>query len=96
MNNWVNTFFSTRQGQNLIKMFNRRRNNRGILWASLIGLGVSAAAVFGLRRNGNRNILAPVQNFTNNVRNNGQMKRMATAVTEFSKELVPNKNQFNK
>ncbi|WP_246041939.1 hypothetical protein [Robertmurraya kyonggiensis] len=77
---------------NLFNMFNRRRNNRGILWASLIGLGASAA-VFGFRRNGNRNMLAPIQNLTNNVQNNGQMKRMVTAITEFSKELVPNQYQ---
>lgn len=70
-------------------MFNRKRNNRGVLWASLIGLGVSAAAL-GLRRNGNKNILAPVQN----VMKNGQIPKMATAITEFSKELIPNKNQF--
>jgi len=70
-------------------MFNRKRNNRGDLWASLLGLGVSVAAVFGSRRNGNRNIFAPIQNMANN----GQMKRMATAVTEFSKELVLNQIQ---
>ncbi|MDF1511325.1 hypothetical protein PZE06_24720 [Robertmurraya sp. DFI.2.37] len=82
----------------LMNLFNigsrpNRRNNRGILRATLIGLGFSSAAVFGLRRNGNTNILAPIQNMANNVRNNGQMKRMATAVTEFSKELVPNQIQ---
>lgn len=77
--------------QNLFNMFNRKRNNRGVLWTSLISLGVSAAAL-GLRRNGNKNMLASIQN----VMKNGQIPKMANAITEFSKELVPNKNQFTK
>lgn len=78
---------------NLFKMFNRKRTNRGILWASLLGIGVSAAT-FGLRRNGNKKMMTPIQNVTSNIRSNGQMQRFATAVTEFSKELTPNrKNQ---
>ena len=87
LNNWMN-LFNIGKRLNLFNMFNRR-NNRGILWVTLIGLGVSVATVFGFRRNGNRNKLAPIQNFTNN----GRINRMATAVTEFSKELMPNQNQ---
>ena len=78
-------------------MFGRRRNNRGIIWASLLGLGVSAAA-YGLRRNGNRNgnRSAPIQNFMSNFRMqiDGRIPKMATSLTEFSKDLTPNKNQL--
>jgi hypothetical protein len=95
IDNWVNTLFNTRRRRNLFNMFNKRNNNQGIIWASLLSLGISAAAL-GLRRNGNRNMLTPVQNLMNNFRfrNNGQMPKMASAITEFSKELAPNKNPF--
>ena len=60
-----------------------------MVWASLLGLGVSAAA-YGLRRNQNRNMLRPVQNAMNNIRTGtaGNMPNVA-AITEFAKELVP-------
>ena len=66
-----------------------------MIWASLLGLGVSAAA-YGLSRNRNRNMLAPVQNLMNNTRmgKNAQQLNMA-GLTEFAKEIVPNKNKFN-
>ncbi|MEH7383377.1 hypothetical protein V7138_23160 [Bacillus sp. JJ1533] len=81
MKNWMNLFNKGRR-LNLFNMFNRRRNNRGILWASLLGLGVSAA-VLGLRRNGNKDMMEPIRN----VIKNGQMPSF---ITEFSKELVSN------
>jgi hypothetical protein len=83
------------RSKNLFNMFGRRRNNRGIIWASLLGLGVSAAA-YGLRRNGNGNRSVPIQNFMSNFRmqNDGQIPKMATSLTEFSKDLTPNKNQL--
>jgi hypothetical protein len=87
MNNSVNNLFDMGRRQNLFN--NRKRNNRGVLWASLIGLGVSAAAL-SLRRNGKKNMLAPIQN----VMKNGQIPKMAAVITEFSKELVPNKNKI--
>lgn len=65
-----------------------------MMWASMLGLGISAAA-YGLRRNRNKNMLIPIQNLMNNfrARNDGQMPKMAS-VTEFSKELVPYKDPF--
>ncbi|TKH00663.1 hypothetical protein FC682_23980 [Peribacillus simplex] len=92
MNNWITALLNTGRRQNILKMFGRKRNNRGMMWVSLLGLGVSATA-FGLGRNRNRNMLRPVQNVMNNIRTRtaGQMPN-ATAITEFSKELVPYKN----
>lgn len=92
LNNWISALLNTGRRQNILKMFGRKRNNRGMMWASLLGLGVSAAA-YGLGRNRNRNILRPVQNVMNNIRirTASQMPK-AAAITEFSKELVPDKN----
>ena len=89
MNNWIPALLNIGRKQNIFKMFSRKRNNRGMLWASLLGLGVSAAA-YGLRRNQNRNMLRPVQNVMNNIRTRttGNMPNVA-AITEFAKELVP-------
>lgn len=90
MNSWINTLFNSGRIQPF--MFGvRRRNNRGMLWGSLITLGVSAAA-YGLTRNRNRNMLRPLQNLMNNTRI-GTRPNMA-GLTEFAKELVPNKNPF--
>lgn len=73
-------------------MFGKRRNNRGMIWGSLISLGVSAAA-YGMRRNRNRNMFRPIRNFMNNLRIGTVQKPNTAGLTEFSKELIPNKNQ---
>jgi 2-methylisocitrate lyase-like PEP mutase family enzyme len=85
MNNWKTALLNTGGRRN-----GRKGNNRGMMWASLLGLGVSAA-VYGLRRN--RNMMRPVQNAMNNIRTRtaGSMPNVAAA-TEFAKELVPNTN----
>lgn len=77
-------------------MFGRRRNNRGMIWGSLLGLGISAAA-FGLGRNRNKNKVRPIQNLMNNfgMEKGGQKLNLA-GLTEFAKELIPDKNQFTK
>jgi Na+(H+)/acetate symporter ActP len=95
MNNWITALLNTGRRQNILKMFGRKKNNRGMMWATLLGLGVSATAL-GLGRNRNRNMLRPVQNVMNNIRTRtaGQMPN-AAAITEFSKELAPNKNSLN-
>lgn len=92
LNNWITALFNMGGRQNILNMLGRRRNNRGMIWASLLGLGVSAA-VYGLRRTQNRNMTNPLQNLMNNFRFNNalQMPKMAN-LTEFSEELVPNKN----
>lgn len=80
--------------QNLFNMFGRKRNNRGFLWTTLLGLGISIATL-GLRRNGNRNMVSPIQNIMNSILSrNGQMPKIAAGLTEFSKELTPNKDQI--
>jgi hypothetical protein len=92
MNNRIPMLLNTGRRQNMLKTFGRKRNNRGMMWASLLGLGVSAAA-YGIGKNRNSNMLRPVQNVLNSIRTRtaGQMPN-AAAITEFSKELVPDKN----
>jgi hypothetical protein len=94
MNNWIPMLLNTGRKQNTFKMFGRKGNNRGMMWMSLLGVGVSAAA-YGLRRNRNRNMLRPVQNVMNSIRTKtaGNMPS-AAGITEFAKELVPNTNSL--
>lgn len=92
LNNWFTTLFKIAGNRNILNMFGRRRNNRGMIWATLLGLGVSAAA-YGFRRNGDRKWLNPVQNVMNN-RQTQNITRMALA--EFSKELADDDISLNK
>ncbi|WP_026584322.1 hypothetical protein [Bacillus sp. J33] len=96
MNNWVNALFNTGRMQPFLNMFGRRRrrNNRGVLWGSLISLGVSAAA-YGLTRNRNRNMLRPLQNLMNNSRMGTVQRPNMAGLTEFADEFAPNKNPLN-
>ncbi|MED1467734.1 MULTISPECIES: hypothetical protein [Bacillus] len=83
----------------IFNMFKRKRKSRGAMWASLFGLGLSAA-VYGVTR-GKRKISAlPLQNMQNNMQTNMQnMVKTFTpktnigmmdnaALTEFSEELL--------
>ncbi|MEH7355772.1 hypothetical protein V7150_19775 [Neobacillus drentensis] len=94
MNNWITALFNMRRRQTLLNMFGRRRNNNGIMWASVLGLGISAA-VYGLTRNQNGKMQNPGQYLTNifPMGKNAQRLNMA-GLTEFAKELIPNKNPF--
>jgi hypothetical protein len=93
--NWLTALFNIGRRQPLLNMFGRRRNNRGIIWGPLLGLGISAAA-YGLSRNRNKNMLRPLQNLMNNSRMEKSVQKPNLAgLTEFAKELVPNKKQFN-
>jgi hypothetical protein len=96
LNNWITGLLNIGRRQPFLNMFGRRRNNRGIMWGSLLGLGLSVAA-YGVGRNGNRNMGRPIQNLLNNF---GKGKTTLTpniaGLTEFSKELIPNNNPNTK
>lgn len=96
MNNWITGLLNIGRRQPFLNMFGRRRNNRGIMWGSLLGLGLSVAA-YGVGRNGNRNMGRTIQNLLNNF---GKGKTTLTpniaGLTEFSKELIPNNNPNTK
>ena len=87
MNNWVTTLLNIGTSKPFLNIFRRRRNNSGMMWGSLLGLGVSAA-VYGLSRNRNKKRFQPLQNIMNNSRmGTFQMRNMA-GLTEFAKEFV--------
>ncbi|WP_108670591.1 hypothetical protein [Peribacillus acanthi] len=98
MNNWLPVLFRMAKSQDFLKMFGRKKRSNGMLWATLIGLGVSAAAL-GLGRNNKQNTTADtVQSLMSDLKlpniNMGQMPKMAN-LTEFAKELAPNNNGLN-
>lgn len=94
LNNWINALFNTGRRQLFSNIIGRRRNNRGMVWGSLLGLGVSAAA-YGFKRYRNKNVLLPLQNLMNNTGMGNVQRQNMAGLTEFAKELVPNKNPLN-
>jgi hypothetical protein len=78
--------------RNLIKMlpfvtmFVKKRRGRGTMWASLLGLGVSAA-IIGMAKGRRRDFTPPFQNAIENFAPKiGTMN--TAALTEFSEELL--------
>lgn len=75
-------------------MFMPKRKRRGTMWASLLGLGVSAAAVFGMTRGKRGNGALPFKNAVRNMTPKMNVGRMDvgrmdnTALTEFSEDLL--------
>jgi len=79
----------------MFKMFGRKRNNSGMMWTSLLGLGVSAIA-YGLSKNRNRNMQNPVEHVTNRSRTQTANPMLKAALAEFSKELGLDTNSSTK
>lgn len=78
--------------QDIFKGFGKKGTNKGMLWASLAGLGVSAA-IYGMRKNGNKDVKQPLQHVMENFRTQSpNQMAIASAIAEFSKELTPDKN----
>ncbi|MFZ3591757.1 hypothetical protein ACOI1C_21705 [Bacillus sp. DJP31] len=91
MNNLLSLLFNRGKKQPFLNMFGRNNKGRGWLWGSLIGLGISAAAL-GLGRN--RDKIPQFQNLKDNFGLEKVLRKPNTAgVTEFSEELLPNQNQ---
>jgi hypothetical protein len=73
-----------------IKMFTKKRSNKGVVWASLISLGATAA-VWGMTKvNKKEKTTVPIGKMFSNMISNKNMPNMnnAAALTEFSEELV--------
>jgi len=74
--------------QPFFKMFARKRKSRGAMWASLLGIGISAA-VFGVSKGKRRDIALPIQNMMKNIAPKTNLNLMDNAaITEFSEELL--------
>ncbi|QOR68088.1 hypothetical protein IM538_08255 [Cytobacillus suaedae] len=95
MNNIISILMNLMKNQDLLSMFGRKKDSKGWLWGSIIGMGIGAALV-SLSKN--RNMMDSVKNMTNNM-NLGQKGSMPNfnlaALTEFSKELTPKRRQNN-
>ena len=71
-----------------LNLFMPKRKSRGTMWASLLGLGISAA-VFGMKRGKRSDITRPIQNAVRNFTPKTNINLMDNAaLTEFSEELL--------
>jgi hypothetical protein len=77
--------------QTFFKLFTPKQKSRMPLWASLIGLGLSAA-VFGLTKGKRREFALPFQNVMKNFSEKTNLPNLNVmdnaALTEFSEELT--------
>ena len=72
----------------IYKMFGKKRKSRGTMWASILGLGISAA-VFGLTRGKQKYNTQPFQNLLQSFKPMNKVNQMNdVALTEFSEELL--------
>jgi hypothetical protein len=71
-----------------LQLFTRKKSNKGAMWASIIGLGLSAAA-FAVTRGKRTMPSLPIQNMMSNLTPRSNIGAMDTgALTEFSEELL--------
>ncbi|MBE4907607.1 hypothetical protein IMZ08_05955 [Bacillus luteolus] len=95
MNNILGILLNLMKNQDFLSMFGRKKDSKGWLWGSIIGMGIGAALV-SLGKN--RNMMDSIKNMTNNV-NSGQKGSIPNfnlaTLTEFSKELTPKRRQNN-
>ncbi|MBT2738899.1 hypothetical protein [Bacillus sp. ISL-7] len=74
--------------QPFFNMFRRKRKSRGAMWASLLGIGISAA-VFGVTKGKRKDLALPFQNMVKNFTPKTNLNLMDNqAITEFSEELL--------
>jgi hypothetical protein len=77
--------------QPLFKLFTPKPKSRMPLWASLVGLGLSAA-VFGITKGKRRNFALPFQNVMKNFSEKTNLPSLNVmdnaALSEFSEELM--------
>ncbi|MDZ5610078.1 hypothetical protein U2I54_24255 [Bacillus pseudomycoides] len=81
---------SGRRTQQMFKLFrNRRNNNRGWIWFSLLGLGT----IFGVVATRNSNMMRPIQRLFQGVQNSTRTimpVKVNLANMEFADEITPN------
>lgn len=82
--------------QPYMNMFRKKRSNKGVMWASLISLGVSTLVMM-LSKGKRKNVTSPFQNFTKNIAPKSNISMMNdAALTEFSEELLTKAVENNK
>ncbi|MGJ7912738.1 hypothetical protein [Neobacillus sp. LXY-1] len=70
-----------------LKMFMPKRRNKGTLWASLFGLGISAV-VYGMKKGRGREFADPIANTVKKLTPNVNMERIGN----ITKNITPNLN----
>ncbi|MBJ8055957.1 hypothetical protein JDS87_29810 [Bacillus cereus] len=90
LNFLMSLFNSGRRTQQMFKLFsNRRNNNRGWIWISLLGLGT----IFGVAATRNSNMMRPIQRFFQGVQSTTRTfipSKVNLANMEFANEIMPN------
>lgn len=100
MNNPMTSILNRKKMQNFFRMFGKKKNNRGMIGASIVGLGLAGAALFGMVNKRTNDTNQPIKNIgalmdNLNLGKNGKMPNLAT-LNEFSKELLPAKAEEQK
>ncbi|WP_242215549.1 hypothetical protein [Bacillus cereus group sp. BfR-BA-01383] len=89
LNFFISLFNSGRRTQKMFKLLrNRRNNNRGWIWASLLGLGT----IFGVVATRNSNMMRPIQRLFQGVQNTTRTfipSKVNLTNMEFSREIAP-------
>ncbi|WP_223595590.1 hypothetical protein [Neobacillus bataviensis] len=75
--------------QPFFNLFMPKRKSRGAMWASLVGIGLSAA-VLGVTKGKRKDMALPIQNAVKNMvpKFNNINTMNTAALTEFSEELL--------
>ncbi|MBJ8055475.1 hypothetical protein JDS87_26930 [Bacillus cereus] len=88
-NFFMSLFNSGRRIQKMFKLFrNRRNNNRGWIWISLLGLGT----VFSVAATRNSNVMRPIQRLFQGLQNTTRTfipSKVNLTNMEFSREIAP-------
>ena len=78
-------------------MFTKKRKTRGTMWASLIGIGISAL-VIGITKGKRNGYKPPLQNIVKTIKPKWDLGMSDLALAEFSDELLASalKNDKNR
>jgi (p)ppGpp synthase/HD superfamily hydrolase len=80
------SFLKTVKKQPYLNMFKKKRNNKGVMWASLISLGISTLMMM-LSKGKRQKVTSSFQNLTKNITSKSGMPMMNNALAEFGAEF---------
>ncbi|HEK9100148.1 hypothetical protein KFD70_10980 [Bacillus pfraonensis] len=85
LNFLMSLFNSGRRTQQMFNLFRNRRNNRGWIWVSLLGLGT----VFSVIATRNSNMMKPIQRLFQGTTRTFIPPKVNLANMEFANEITP-------
>jgi (p)ppGpp synthase/HD superfamily hydrolase len=80
------SFLKTVKNQPYLNMFKKKRSNKGVMWASLISLGISTLMMM-LSKGKRQKVTSSFQNLTKNITSKSAMPLMNNALAEFGAEF---------